>query len=316
MDNQIHLLPFWLGFKRTLAEYKRAFPQIWQIALPVIALSIVSEFLLRVYTPGVTFGSILGLIIGIIAIFLNFIVVPGILISSIGNEQPFNLKEAYTKLLRKSPVLLLYIVLSIVVLLPTTLFFFIPGIFFAVVLGFTIYSYLLGTKYHQNPLVDSYLHVRGFFWPVFYRSLLAAVFTFLSYAGAYLVLIVLLLVAGFVFHRTGFLSPTVLLLVGDMLLRVFMILVPTPLYYLYGRTLFRDLENARGYTYTDEEKKRASQVVLWTPIVSLIGAGILIFALLTSAANLDLASSAKSNLQQSRDRDQVERWLPTRGLNR
>lgn len=314
MDNQIHLLPFWLGFKRTIAEYKRAFPQIWQVALPVIALSTISESLLRVYTPGVSFGTILGLIIGIIAIFLNFVVVPGILISSIGNEQPFDLKEAYTKLLKKSPVLLLYIVLPIIILLPTTLFFIIPGVFFAVALGFTIYSYLLGTKYHQNPLVDSYLRVRGFFWPVFYRALLAAVLALLSYFGAYLVVIVLLLVAGLVFHGTGFLSPAVLVLVGNVLLRVFMILVPTPLYYLYGRTLFRDLENARGYTYTDEEKKNASRVVVWAPIVSCIGVAILVAVLSTSFTNA--SRSAKLNLQQTREQMEKERTIPEGGLNR
>ncbi len=314
MDNQIHLLPFWLGFKRTLAEYKRAFPQIWQIALPVIAVAAIASLLQSFSGPGFSPIALLGGLSRLVLVILTSLVVPGILIASVGSDQPFNLKEAYAKSFKKAPQFFGYSLLVVLVLFPTTLFFFVPGIYFSLVLGFFAYSLFLGTKYHSNPLVDSYLHVRGFFWPILYRLLLTFVLIALIYAVSFVAFLIFFYAAELIFHYTSFLPAAVSTLIGNVIVQTFMILVPTPLYYLYGRTLFRDLENARGYTYTDEEKKRASQVVLWTPIVSLIGAGILIFAMATSISNM--MQNAQSNLQKAREQAERERTIPARGLNR
>ncbi|NBX87854.1 MAG: hypothetical protein EBQ97_04985, partial [Bacteroidetes bacterium] len=305
---------FWLGFKRAVADYKRAFPQIWQVALPVIVLSAVISLLHSFSGPGINVVTIFGALARIVFSILTALVVPGIFIASVGNDQPFDLKSAYMAAIKKAPLFFVYSALVVLVLFPTTVFFFVPGVYFSLMLGFFAYSYFLGSPYHSNPLVDSYMHVQGFFWQVVYRLIASTVIIFALCFAALVVFLVGSVVFGFVIRSVGVLSPAVVELVGSVIFEAFLVLVPMPLYYLYGRILFKDLEQARGYTYADEEKRRASQVVLWVPIISVIGAVVSIVILAKGTENF--VRDMQMNLQQARDRNQVEHIIPARGLNR
>jgi amino acid transporter len=143
---------------------------------------------------------------------------------------------------------------------------------------------------------------------------LSSVIIALICIGVLVAFVAFFMITDVVFHYSNFLPLVVIELIGSVITDAFVVLVPTPLFYLYGRALFKDLENARGYTYTDDEKKNASRVVVWAPIVSLIGIVVLIAVFATSIANV--MQNAKSNLQQARERTEAERMVPARGLNR
>jgi len=134
-------------------------------------------------------------------------------------------------------------------------------------------------------------------------SIIALVFCFAAVA-----------LASIIFVHSSAIPANVFVSFGNIAFEAFAVLVVAPLHYLYGRILYKDLEQARGYTYTDEEKKRASRIVLWAPIISIVGVIVLICVPL--AMNLFKVQDAQLNIKRASDAVRSEDYDPQRSLNR